>query len=252
MYRLLLVDDERQITEGLKCFLRWDKYQIDEIRAANTYDEALNIGYNWKPHIAIIDVCIGNKFGHDLYRKLQKDLPELYVIMISGYDEFSYVREAMRQGVVDYLLKPISRVELERVLKTIVVDRLRGSIQRSPKEQEQYDEILGKDLSELGKLMRKMIKIVQEEYGQNLNLSVLAERLEVNNGYLGRLFLRETDMKFSQYLMQYRMNVAKDLLENSDYKVAYIAKRVGYTNMNYFYRHFQMCYEKSPSEFRDL
>ena len=221
MYRLLLVDDEKQITEGLKCFLAWEKYQIDEIRTANTYEEALSVALCFKPHIAILDVCIGNQFGFDLYRKLQKELPELYVIMISGYDEFSYVREAMRQGAVDYILKPIDRKELEKVMKTIVVERLRGSLIRTPEEEAQYDEILKKDKESLSKLVRRIIKIVQEEYEKNLNLSVLSERLEVNNGYLGKLFLRETDMKFSRYLMQYRMNVAKDLLVNTDYKVSY-------------------------------
>ena len=73
MYRLLLVDDEKQITEGLKCFMPWEQYQIDEIRTANTYEEALDTGWSWKPHIAIIDVCIGKKYGYDLHRELSKN-----------------------------------------------------------------------------------------------------------------------------------------------------------------------------------
>ena len=66
MYRLLLVDDEKQITEGLKFFMPWEKYQISEIRTANTYEEALELGYRFKLHIAMIDVCIGKRFGYDL------------------------------------------------------------------------------------------------------------------------------------------------------------------------------------------
>lgn len=251
MYRLLLADDEKQITEGLKCFLSWEKYQITEIRTANTYEEALGIGLSFRPHIAIFDVCMGDRFGFDLLRKLQKDLPELHVIMISGYDEFSYVREALRQGAIDYLLKPIDRRELEKVLKNIVVEKLCGSILKTS-EEEAFDDILQKDERDLNKLVRKIIKIVHEEYDKNLNLSMLADRLEVNNGYLGKLFLKEAGMKFSQYLMQYRMNAAKDFLVHTDYKVSYIAKRVGYTNANYFYRHFQMCHKKSPSDFREI
>ena len=73
----------------------------------------------------------------------------------------------------------------------------------------------------------------------------------MSSGYLGKLFLRETNMKFSQYLMQYRMKIAKELIENTDEKISYIAQKVGYTNMNYFYTHFQNCYQKSPKEFRD-
>ena len=51
MYRLMLVDDEKQITEGLKCFLPWEKYQIEEIRAANSFDEALDVGRSWRPSL---------------------------------------------------------------------------------------------------------------------------------------------------------------------------------------------------------
>lgn len=251
MYRLMLVDDEKQITEGLKCFLPWEKYQIEEIRAANSFDEALDVGRSWRPHIAIMDVCIGKEFGYELQRELKKELPDLCTIMISGYDEFVYAREAMRQGVVDYLLKPINRVELEKILESIIVDRLQGSILKSPEDEGLYDEILEKNEKEFSKLVRKILKIVWEEYGKNLNLSVLADRLEVSSGYLGKLFAKETDMKFSQYLMLYRMKRAKELLMNTDYKVSYIANKVGYTNMNYFYLHFQDCYEKSPSEFRE-
>lgn len=252
MYRLLLVDDEKQITEGLKCFLNWEKYQIDKIWTANTFEEALNIGWNQKPQIAILDVRIGSRLGFDLYRKLQKELPDLCVIMISGYDEFSYAREALRQGAVDYLLKPIDRAELEKVLKRIIEERLNGSVLQLPEERKKYDEIIGKNEEELGKLVRRIIKIVQEEYGKNINLSLLADRLEVSSGYLGKLFFKETGVRFSQYLMQYRMNVARDLLVDTDYKVSYIANRVGYTNLNYFYWHFQNCHQKSPSEFRDI
>ena len=251
MYRLLLVDDEKQITEGLKYFLPWERYQISEIRTANTYEQALEVGYHFKPHIAMIDVCIGRDFGYDLQSELCRNLPALNTIMISGYDEFSYVREAMRRRAVDYLLKPINRAELEKVLKDIVVNKLHGSLAGGSEDSAQFDEILRMDTWELSKLICKILKIVQEEYGKNLNLSVLSDRLEVSGGYLGKLFSKETGMKFSQYLMMYRMNVAKELLLGTDYKVSYIANKVGYSNLNYFYMHFQACYQRSPLEFRE-
>lgn len=252
MYRLLLVDDEKQITEGLKYLLAWGRYQINEIREENTYEGALRTALVWKPHIAIMDVCIGDKYGYDLHREIKAQLPELCVVMISGHDEFSYAREAIRQGAVDYLLKPVDRVELAKVMEGIIVNRLRGSLPALETDSSQFDEVLGRDCGELSKLVRKIIQIVHEEYGKNLTLSMLAERLEVSNGYLGKVFSKETGMKFSQYLMMYRMKVAKELLSNTDYKVSYVASRVGYTNRNYFYTHFQLCYGKSPTEFRDL
>lgn len=250
MYKLLLVDDEKQITEGLKCLLDWEEFQITQIMTANSYEEALEIGAVYKPDIAILDVRIRNKYGFDLHRELKELQPDLCSIMISGYDEFEYVRKAMRQGVVDYLLKPIDRRELRKTLEKLIVERLHGEL-RQEESKEMYDEILQMSLKDLSKLVQKIIAVVSEDYGKSLNLTVLAEEMEVSSGYLGKMFLRETNMKFSQYLMQYRMKVAKELILNTDEKISYIARKVGYSNMNYFYIHFQLCHKKSPKEFRD-
>lgn len=173
MYRLLLVDDEKQITEGLKHLLPWAQYQIDEIRTENTYDAALKTGLSWKPHIAIIDVCIRGRYGYDLLRELNRELPELCTVMISGHDEFAYAREAMRQGAVDYLLKPIDPIELGKVLEYIIVGRLFGrmpSVDRS--SDAGFDEILQKDKRQLSKLVCKILRIVQEEYSKNLKCAM--------------------------------------------------------------------------------
>lgn len=250
MYKLLLVDDEKQIIEGLKCLLDWKEFQISQVKTANSYEEALEIGAVYKPDIAILDVRLRNKYGFDLHKELKEQQPELCSIMISGYDEFEYVRKAMRQGVVDYLLKPIDRRELKKTLEKLIVERLHGELKQN-ENKDRYDEILHMDLQDLSRLVQKIIAVVHEDYGKSLNLTVLAENMEVSSGYLGKVFLRETDMKFSQYLMQYRMNVAKELIVNTDEKISYIAQKVGYTNMNYFYIHFQNCHQKSPKEFRD-
>lgn len=250
MYKLLLVDDEKQITEGLKCLLNWEEFRITEIKTANSYEEALEIGAVYKPDIAILDVRLLNKYGFDLHKQLKEQQPEMCSIMISGYDEFEYVRKAMRQGVVDYLLKPIDRRELRKTLERLIVERLHGELQQM-KDSNMYDEVLQTDLQNLSRLVQKIIRVVHEDYGKSLNLTMLAETMEVSSGYLGKIFLRETNMKFSQYLMQYRMSVAKELIKNTDEKISYIAQKVGYSNMNYFYTHFQSCYEKSPKEFRN-
>ena len=71
-----------------------------------------------------------------------------------------------------------------------------------------------------------------------------------NRSYLGQIFYKETNMKFTTFLMCYRMNVAKELLINTNDKVSYIARKLGYTNMNYFYTHFQKCRHKAPTDFR--
>lgn len=251
MYRLLLVDDSKQITDEIKYLLPWNKYMIDEIRTANTYEEALELGESWRPDVAIISVCIADKFGYDLHMELRKELPDLCTIIMSDRKEISYVRKSMHAGCVDYLMKPPNKPELQETMDHYVMDRLAGNCLK--KLSGNTEDILGDGFPEkFSRPVLAIIKITQEEYRKNLNLSVLGQRVKLSSGYLGKLFIKETGMKFSRFLMRYRMNVAKDLLMNTDYKVSYIARMTGYTNMNYFYRHFRDCYKKQPSEFRRL
>ncbi|MGV2685805.1 helix-turn-helix domain-containing protein, partial [Clostridium perfringens] len=88
------------------------------------------------------------------------------------------------------------------------------------------------------------------EYAQNITLKSVAERFQMNSTYLGQLFLKETAMKFSEYLMAYRMLLAQERIQSTDEKISYIAFSVGYNNLNYFYTHFHSFFEKSPSELR--
>ena len=72
----------------------------------------------------------------------------------------------------------------------------------------------------------------------------------MNATYLGQIFIKETGMKFSEYLMAYRMQVARERILNTDEKISAIAAGVGYSNLNYFYQHFHGYYQLTPSEIR--
>lgn len=250
MYRLLIVDDEAMIVEGLKQIINWNYYQINSIDTATTYEEAIEKSTNFKPHIALVDVCIENKKGYDLISDIKKFDREIQFIMISGYDEFQFAKKAMAAGVKDYLLKPINKNELKQVIEKVIVEDLHGTIKSEYKDKVKYDEILNCEYENMPKLIRKVIIIVHNEYAKNLSLKTIADRFQITSSYLGQLFLKETNMKFSEYLMRYRMNVAKQLLETTDLKVSCIAEMAGYTNMNYFYTQFQACFQSSPSDFR--
>jgi YesN/AraC family two-component response regulator len=104
--------------------------------------------------------------------------------------------------------------------------------------------------SELSKLTNKMLVIIKTDYSESLSLKIIAEKFRMNSAYLGQSFLKETKMKFSEYLMVYRLHRAYDLILGSNDKIHYIAKQVGYTNLNYFYVQFRLFFGISPSDLR--
>lgn len=167
---------------------------------------------------------------------------------MSGYDDFQYACEALRCGAVDYLLKPLDKDQLQKRIEQVVVENLHGTVQLEVRKNE--DPILRRPYEEFSPLIRKIVMIVAMEYGQHISLKSIADRFRMNATYLGQIFIKETDMKFSEYLMAYRMYVARERILNTDDKISSVAAEVGYSNMNYFYQHFHNYYDSTPSEMR--
>lgn len=246
----MIVDDEPQILEGMKRILDWERYGFARIETCETTDEAMSRIVDLLPDIAIFDVCIGKDLGYETIRKLNEfHVPTKFIIM-SGYSEFKYAQEAIRCGVRDYLLKPVERAKLQHTIEKIIVEDLHGSIGTMTSESLNRDPVLNLAYDNLSKLVNRILLMVKTEYAQNITLKSVAERFQMNSTYLGQLFLKETRMKFSEYLMAYRMQLAKERIQMTDEKISYIAFSVGYNNLNYFYTHFQGYFGKSPTELR--
>ena len=119
MYKVLLVDDEYMITEGLKRLIPFDKWDMEVVATANHADDALDYVQEHPVDIVISDVNMPDKTGLEMIGEMKDLLPDAYYILLSGYQEFDYVKKAMNLNVVDYLVKPVDKVELERLLEKI-------------------------------------------------------------------------------------------------------------------------------------
>lgn len=120
MYKVLLVDDEYMITEGLKRLIPFDKWDMEVVATANHADDALDYVREHPVDIVISDVNMPDKTGLEMIGEMKELLPNAYYILLSGYQEFDYVKKAMNLNVVDYLVKPVDKVELEHLLEKIV------------------------------------------------------------------------------------------------------------------------------------
>lgn len=120
MYKVLLVDDEYMITEGLKRLIPFEKWDMEVVATANHADDALDYVREHPVDIVISDVNMPGKTGLEMIGEMKELLPEAYYILLSGYQEFEYVKKAMNLNVVDYLVKPVDKVELEYLLEKIL------------------------------------------------------------------------------------------------------------------------------------
>lgn len=118
-YRVLLVDDEPLIIESLKVAIPWAEWGMEVAGEARNGQEALDVAQMITPDIIVSDIRMPGIDGITFMRRTMEgpEQGEPIFIIISGYGEFDYAREALRQGAFDYVLKPIDHDELENIIK---------------------------------------------------------------------------------------------------------------------------------------
>lgn len=120
MYKVLLVDDEPFITEGLSDAVDWSAFGLEVVGSAEDGEEALERLRELPVDLLITDISMPIMTGLELIRKARELQPQLKVIILSGFNEFNYLKEGMRLGIENYLLKPINFGELEATLTDTV------------------------------------------------------------------------------------------------------------------------------------
>ena len=121
MYKVFLVDDEIVVREGIRSNFPWDKTEFVLAGEAPDGEIALSMLQDVKPDILITDIKMPFMDGLALCRQVSRTMPWVYIIILSGHDDFAYAREAISLGVKEYLLKPVSGQELLTVLDRIAL-----------------------------------------------------------------------------------------------------------------------------------
>ncbi|OXM14908.1 response regulator transcription factor [Paenibacillus herberti] len=120
MYRVLLVDDEPFIVEGLQDAIDWSAYELEVAGTAGSGKAALELLKQRPADLLVTDITMPGMTGLELIREARKLLPELKVIILSGYNEFDYLKEGMSLGIENYLLKPVNFQELRSTLSATI------------------------------------------------------------------------------------------------------------------------------------
>lgn len=118
-WRVLIVDDEFRIGMLIRKLIKWDEYDMEFVDAVDNGETAFQIIKEKRPDIVITDIRMPKLSGLDLICMTREISRDIKFVVISGYKEFEYAHRALQYGVDDYLLKPISEDELNKVLKKI-------------------------------------------------------------------------------------------------------------------------------------
>lgn len=244
--KVLIVDDEQLICESIKAdLLRMEHPWEYEVFTAQSVTAEQEIYYREEPEFVITDINMPGGSGLILVSEIHKDNPDCGILVLSAYDDFEYVRNAFTMGAWDYILKPISFSEFDRCVRKLA--KKLSAAEEDLQAGRNYESAEDKGL--FG--MEDVVEYMKQHIAEKLSASEMARKMAVSYSSFGRLFREHTGMSFSAYLLWYRMECAKEYLENSHMKIKQVASKVGYReNPQHFSRDFTRQAGMSPKEYR--
>lgn len=129
--KVLIVDDERHVVDAIVLLVPWKELGISRVFTAFSVEEANELLERERPELAIVDVVIGDRLGTEILTHINQLGLHTKAIVVSGYDDYQYIRDMFVLGGTDYLLKPIEQEPLIQAVKTAM-----GKLGEGPKKEE--------------------------------------------------------------------------------------------------------------------
>jgi two-component system response regulator YesN len=137
MYKVMIIDDEENVREAIKILGDWDMLGIDEIIEAQDGKTGIRLLSDKKPDIVLLDMNMPEMNGIEFLQTVEKEYSHVLNIVISGFDDYEFTRQAIRSKVFDYLLKPVNKQQLNTTLSNAIEtikakrEKQRESLERS-------------------------------------------------------------------------------------------------------------------------
>lgn len=252
MYRVVVIEDEEAIRKGIIMSIDFSALNCILIGEASNGVEGIKLIQEKKPDIVITDVTMPLMSGIEM---IEQTLEYNYTsIIISGYDEFSYAKKAIKLGVCDYLMKPIDKEELNNVIQSIVSSfDLSSKISGLLKEKNQIEYIqLLETLNKEDHLVDKIMEYINLHYSEKIFLSDIADVLNYSESLLSKRFRRVTQMTFNEYLNRFRIQKSIEYMKKGTYGLTGISDICGFSDYKYFSTVFKKYTGYTPSQFTNM
>lgn len=274
MYKVIIVDDEPIIVEGLQKGIEWDKWNCEIVGTASNGLEGLQLVREKKPDILFSDISMTNMDGLAMVAAIKSEFPDIEVTLLTGFRNFEYAQQAIKLGVTRFLLKPSKFDEIEEAIEAMIKNlKSRGEtgeqivdevwnleddvekylyetfIKNRPTSEE-IGEAKIKFTDANNYIVKNAIKFMYEHYILKLSLMDVAEQCYISNWHLSKLLNQYTGKGFFEIINRIRLDKAKELLITTTYKIQDISEMVGFQDVTHFSRIFKSYEGISPKEFR--
>ena len=235
MYTVAVVDDEKNISEGIASLFPWQEIGFEAIPFS---DPRIALSYMEKHHVDVLlsDIEMPGISGIELCRAVQ--VRNVIVVFISSHQNYDYFRSAIQYRVEDYLLKPLKSGDILECF-----GKIREKLDAVNQVQEEKPQSYYEDI-------RRKVGTYLEEHYRDARLEDAAVAVNLSPAYLPSLLKDRFGVGFSEWLLKIRMEKAADMLRDAGTKTYDIAYYIGYDNPKSFSRAFRNYYGRTPSEYR--
>ena len=276
MYRVVIIDDEPIIVEGISKVVPWADYGCEVTATACSGLEGLEIIRKLRPDIIFTDISMPGMDGLSMIAALRVEFPEMMIAILTGYRDFDYAQKAIRLGVNRFLLKPSNmdeikealqfmadtlnkRKEQENALKTQNTAEVPVSPAAEPGGAAEQESSGNEDSSEHNSsehnagsfIVKTALKYMEENYTQKITLAEVAEKTYVSQWHLSKLLNGHTGKSFSELLNHIRIDEAKKLLKDPSLRIGDISEEVGFMDVAHFSKVFKKLEGISANEYRN-
>ena len=283
MYRLLVADDEMIERAVLVQMLEEELGDQCRIFQAENGREALEVYEKEKIQIAVLDIEMPGITGIEAAQRIREKDKDCCIIFLTAFDEFSYAKKAITIRALDYLLKPYDEKELLLVLDEAMrmvdeyqTEEIRKTVTEttagSPEGEgsgsgaavvngtggDPMMERMEKDTGVVWdetpmvetRLTDLIYQYIRDNYMFDISMQEVARTMNYSEAYFCKLFKQFFGKNFTAYLTEYRIEMAKKMLQTPTVNIKEIGKAVGYADSNYFAKVFKRVTGESPSEYR--
>ncbi|KEI09828.1 chemotaxis protein CheY [Clostridium sp. K25] len=233
MFKLLIVDDERLERKSLKIMIN-DMNDSFIIKEAINGKDAIDIYHKFDPDIILLDIKMPGLNGLQVAEIIKKHNNDKKIIMITAYDDFYMIKNALVLGLNNYLLKPVNQDELKKELKKITNN---------------LNERTNKNISPFS-VIKTGIDYIYDHYKEDITLEDIANICSISPCYFSRVFKKELGVNFITYINKMRIDEAKKILINSNETINNISFKMGFDNCGYFIKVFKKIIGVTPKKYR--
>ena len=244
MYRVMIVEDDKTNQRFYEKLKVWEEEGFVIAGQASHGKEALALMEQNEYDFYLVDVMMPVMNGLEFLQELKNRGVDAPKIIASNYNEFEYVRQGMKLGAMDYLLKPITEDALRECLQSVREELWES---RDGNIMEQIFKACGAD-TESG--FTKKLMAYFAEHTRDLNLKDISDEFLLSKDYFGKLFKRQMNENFNQFVLKYKMEYACYLLKDTDDRIYEISDALGYKTTDYFSKLFKEYTGQTPAGYR--